>query len=52
LLATEFPNPEYRAFFPTIGDAAFYLMAFHEGWHLGQLSTWRRAIGLGGVGGP
>jgi|GEM_PF-361488 len=47
LLATEFPHPEYRAFFPTIGSAAFYLMAYHEGYHLGQLSAWRRGAGFG-----
>ncbi|MAY74344.1 MAG: hypothetical protein CMJ31_06385 [Phycisphaerae bacterium] len=49
LLATEFPNPEYRSFFPTLGDACFYLMAYHEGYHLGQLSAWRRAAGFGPV---
>lgn len=46
-LAREFPNPDYRSFFPTIGDAAAYLMAHHEGYHLGQLSQWRRAAGFG-----
>lgn len=49
--AAEMPNPDYRAFFPTIGDATFYLMAHHEGYHLGQLSQWRRAAGFGPVGG-
>jgi hypothetical protein len=46
-LAAVFPIEEYREFFPTNGDAVVYLMAFHEGWHLGQLSEWRRAAGLG-----
>ncbi len=45
-LAREFPTPEYREFFPTIGDAAAYLMAHHEGYHLGQMSQWRRAAGF------
>ncbi len=45
LLASAFPNPDYRAFWPTIGDGAFYMMAYHEGWHLGQLSQWRMAAG-------
>jgi hypothetical protein len=49
-LASEFPNPEYRAFFPTIADAAVYLMAHHEGYHLGQLTQWRRAYDLPAVG--
>ncbi len=42
----EFPNEQYRAFFPTLGAAGFYLMAHHEGYHLGQLSQWRRAANL------
>lgn len=46
LLAAPFPNPDYRSFFPTIGDAAFYILAYHEGYHLGQLSSWRRASGF------
>lgn len=46
-LAREFPNEEYRSFFPTISDAAAYLMAHHEGYHLGQMSQWRRAAGFG-----
>ena len=45
-----FPNPDWRGFFPTIGHAAFYLMAHHEGYHLGQLSQWRRAAGFGVAG--
>ena len=44
LLAEPFPNPDYRGFWPTIGHGAFYLMAYHEGYHLGQLSMWRRAL--------
>ena len=42
----EYPNPDYRAFFPTLGAATFYFMAHHEQYHLGQLSTWRRAAGF------
>lgn len=49
-LATEFPIPDWRSFFPTIGDAEFYLMAHHEGYHLGQLSQWRRAAGFTPIG--
>jgi len=45
-LAAEFPVAEYRDFWPTVGAAAFYLMARHEQYHLGQLSMWRRAAGL------
>ena len=46
-LAKPFPNPDYRAFWPTLADGAFYLLAYHEGYHLGQLSSWRRAVGFG-----
>ncbi|MEM1183596.1 MAG: DinB family protein [Planctomycetota bacterium] len=46
-LEAEFPNPDYRSFFPTQGVAAVYLLAHHEGYHLGQLSQWRRTAGFG-----
>lgn len=49
-LASVFPIPDYRAFWPTVGDGAFYMMAYHEGWHLGQLSQWRRAAGYPPIG--
>jgi len=48
-LAAEFPVEAYRAFFPTLGDAATYVMAYHEGYHLGQVSQWRRAVGFGPI---
>ncbi len=35
-----------RAFAPTIGRIAFFLLAAHEAYHLGQLMQWRRAAGL------
>ena len=44
-LASPFPDENYRAFWPTVGDGAFYMMAHHEGYHLGQMSQWRRAAG-------
>lgn len=46
-LAAPFPEEKYRSFWPTLGDGIFYLMAYHEGYHLGQLSSWRRAAGFG-----
>lgn len=46
VLAREIPNPDWRSFFPTISDAVFYLLTYHEGYHLGQLSQWRRAAGF------
>lgn len=32
--------------FPTIGDMITFLLTSHETTHLGQLSAWRRAVGL------
>lgn len=51
VLNSQFPNPDYRSFFPTIGSGMFYLMAHHEGYHLGQLSMWRRGAGFGPAAG-
>jgi hypothetical protein len=34
---------------PTIGAAAMFLCGSHLQMHLGQVSAWRRAIGLGSV---
>ena len=45
-LAAEMPEPAYRSFIPTIGDAIVHLMTSHESYHTGQLSAWRRAAGL------
>lgn len=47
------PNPVdgMRARFPTLGDLLTYVLTAHEAVHLGQLSTWRRAMGLAAVGG-
>ncbi len=42
----ELPMEAYRSFFPTLGDAAIYMMAAHEMYHLGQLSIWRNAAGI------
>ncbi len=44
-LARAFPIEDYRSFWPTIGHGAFYMLAYHEGYHLGQMSQWRRAAG-------
>ena len=36
----------FRKMFPTVGDIIMYLMSAHEGTHIGQLQTWKRAAGL------
>lgn len=33
----------------TVGDLALHLLTTHEAIHLGQLSAWRRALGMPGV---
>jgi hypothetical protein len=35
--------------FPTVGDLVSHLMTTHTGFHLGQLSMWRRMMGMPGV---
>jgi len=40
------PLDRWRAVHPTIGDMLVTLMVKHEAGHLGQLSAWRRAMGL------
>lgn len=45
------PNPleRWRTVHPFVGDMLVTLMVKHESGHLGQLSAWRRAMGLPGV---
>lgn len=45
-LAAEFPIAEFRATHPTAGDGVVFLATNHAARHLGQLSAWRRALGL------
>ena len=40
-------NPRLRERFPTVGDFTAALLTNHEANHIGQLATWRRAMGLG-----
>jgi len=49
VLDREFPNPRLRPQLPTIGVAMVHILCSHHGTHLGQLSAWRRAMGLPGV---
>lgn len=49
ILAQENPIEGFRSRAPTIGDAANFLMNSHAMFHLGQLSAWRRAMGLASV---
>lgn len=46
VLASPTPLERWRAMHPTTGDMLLTLMVKHEAAHLGQLSAWRRAMGL------
>jgi hypothetical protein len=48
-LEKETPNERMRKIFPTVGDVVVGLMTAHGGFHIGQLSAWRRAMGLKSV---
>lgn len=43
------PLERWRALHPRVGDQLVTLMVKHESFHLGQLSAWRRALGLAPV---
>ncbi|MBT8485332.1 MAG: DinB family protein [Phycisphaerales bacterium] len=46
------PNPaegRFREMCPTVGAAVNFLSNGHHMVHLGQISAWRRVVGLGGV---
>jgi len=41
-----FPEESYRNVFPTIRHALTQVLVGHTAFHVGQLSAWRRAMGL------
>ncbi len=43
------PLERWRTMHPTVGDMLVTLMVKHESGHLGQLSAWRRALGMASV---
>jgi hypothetical protein len=45
-LAQPNPNPYTKEGLPTLRDAVAFLLTGHLGVHLGQLSMWRRMLGL------
>ena len=40
------PDERHRHVFPTLGHAALHILTVHLAVHLGQLSAWRRVMGL------
>lgn len=45
-LSQPLPDVRYRHIFPTRGHAVIQILGAHAGYHAGQLSAWRRAMGL------
>ena len=41
------PNEQMRDRFPTVGSLAAFMVGSHNMMHLGQISAWRRCMGLG-----
>jgi hypothetical protein len=41
-----FPDESYRDVFPTIRHAITQVLVGHSAYHVGQVGTWRRAMGL------
>lgn len=50
LMAVNPAEGRIRQMFPTVGSAAAFLLSGHVAMHLGQISAWRRAMGLGSAG--
>ncbi len=49
--AAEHPaEGRFKEMFPTVGSVTAFLLTDHTSIHLGQISAWRRVVGLGPVG--
>lgn len=46
-LAVPLPDVRYRHIHPTLGHAVFHVLTSHAAVHVGQVSVWRRVVGLG-----
>ena len=45
-LSAPLPDIRYREVFPTIGQAVLHVLTAHAALHVGQLTVWRRTVGL------
>jgi hypothetical protein len=45
-MALPLPDVRYRDQFPTVGHAVLHILSSHTALHLGQLTVWRRLMGL------
>jgi len=52
VLAAANPYAPARTAFPSVHDFVAYLMTAHLAYHLGQLTGWRAAAGLGRIHRP
>jgi hypothetical protein len=43
------PDERFRSFLPTLGTVALSMLNNHVSLHMGQMSAWRRCMGLGSV---
>jgi hypothetical protein len=46
-LAAPLPDVLHRHLFPTLGHAVLHILTSHAAVHVGQVSVWRRVVGLG-----
>jgi hypothetical protein len=46
-MSAPLPDERYRMMFPTIGHAVLHILTVHSAIHVGQVTVWRRAVGLG-----
>ena len=51
-LSEPLPDERHRAVFPTVRSALLHTLTVHAATHVGQLSAWRRAMGLPRVSDP
>jgi hypothetical protein len=45
-LSAPLPDERHRAVFPTIGHAVLHILTVHAAIHVGQVTVWRRTVGL------
>lgn len=45
------PDERHRPMFPTVGHAVLHILRVHTAMHVGQITVWRRAVGLGPLSG-
>jgi hypothetical protein len=48
-LAQPLPDERHRGTFPTVGHAVLHILTVHAALHVGQVTVWRRAVGLGAL---